>query len=194
MAVGRWVLGVGIVAALAMAGFRVHAWYRAKYVPHGTLTAAQALALSRPLFTAVTGHRDDTTLTAVRAATHVHANHRKFWIVYCEGPSNSLLGYAVIDGDRGEAVAVTDTYREEPRGRMRPLSVEQALLAAKSWMKDLGAAATRRWKLSAEPERTRQGWTFSWKAGLKTARVVVNPNTGEVVNANFHHSGANERS
>ena len=194
MAVGRWMLGVGMLAAFAMGGFRGHAWYRHSYVPHGTVTAEQALALSRPFFAAITGDRDDATLTAVRAATRVHANQRRFWVVYCEGPSNSLLAYAVIDSDRGETVAITDTHREETRGIMRPLTEAQALLAAKSWMKDLGAAAAaRRWNLSAEPERTLRGWTFTWIAGWKTARLVVDPKTGDLVSASFRHDGRHER-
>ena len=186
----RWGVGIGIAVLLAVVGIRGWGWYRDRYVPHEAYTRAQILSLSKTLFAAIAGTERDLTLSAVRAGTRLNECMRPLWIVYCESPEVGLAAYAVIDGEMGETIAITDTLREVAGRKMQALTKDQALNAARSWMKDLGVAVTaKRWRLAAGPERTPTGWTFVWRAGWRTARVVVDARTGGLISANINRPG-----
>ena len=169
-------------ALVGLAGTRGWNQWQAPHNRHGKYNAIEALRVAAPICRTLLPDESELTFSARADSVSTLQGVKHVWSIYCEDPQGKTRAFLMMDAATGEPFAISDTSTRRPPEPIRLITRREAGQAAKSWMRSLGVSRTAPyWKLISEPLKTSRAWLFTWRAEDRTARVLVDARTGDLI-------------
>lgn len=150
--------------------------------PFGFYSREQIIARSNSLCRTLAPQVADLHVTASPYNANLpNSPKRRLWLVDASDERGRYAAFLLWDADTGDLLSANHPSPKTTHTKQN-LSQRKALWMARSWMQELGLMP-RFWKVDSLPIQNGDAWYTSWRSGKRTATVIVDAHSGQLIRA-----------